>query len=117
MSIGGPCDFAGTTYELILKMGAVRWPQMSSTPAAPSACTTRKILDRHRRVRQLWCGFADRQREYPQDYEGIDSKGKAFLKPADWGGSLTRLLMITRSSLLPGARSIASTPALRQAGL
>ena len=32
MSIGGPCDLAATTYELILKMGAVRWPPNEQHP-------------------------------------------------------------------------------------
>ena len=79
----------GMTYELTVKLGAVRWPSNEQHPRG----TERLYEDP-----KFWIGIdgcenlvriSDRQQEYPQDYGRIDSKGKALLKPVDCGGSLT----------------------------
>jgi ferredoxin-nitrate reductase len=111
-SKGRPCDVAGMAYELILKTGAVRWPPNEQHPRG----TERLYEDP-----KFWTGITGCDsygthlltgNKNTPGLRGDRFQGKAFLKPGDWGGSLTRLPMI-----VTGARSIAFTLALRQAGL
>ena len=85
MSEGRPCDYSGMTYELIVQMGAVRWPCNDKHP---------KGCERLYEDLAFWTGIDDCE-SYGADfltgnkhsrasYERIDPKGKAFLKPAHW---------------------------------
>jgi anaerobic selenocysteine-containing dehydrogenase len=85
VSKGRPCDYSGMTYELILEMGAVRWP---CNEKYPRGCE-RLYEDLH-----FWTGIDDcetygvdfltgrgtTRSEYAQN----NPKGKAFLRPAHW---------------------------------
>ncbi len=85
VSKGRPCDYSGITYELILQMGAVRWP-----------CNERRPRGSERLYEdfKFWTGidecetfgtdFLTGNKNTRNDYERIDPKGKAFLKPAHW---------------------------------
>ncbi len=85
VSKGRPCDYSGMSYELILKMGAVRWPCNEQHPHG----TERLYEDL-----KFWTGvdecesygadFLTGNTNTRSDYERIDPKGKAFLRPADW---------------------------------
>jgi anaerobic selenocysteine-containing dehydrogenase len=85
VSKGRPCDYSGMTYELILQMGAVRWP-----------CNDRYPRGAERLYEDLkfWTGIDDCEtygadfltgnQTARSDYERVDPKGKAFLKPVHW---------------------------------
>ena len=85
VSKGRPCDYSGMTYELILEMGAVRWP-----------CNERHPRGAERLYEDLkfWTGidecetygadFLTGNLTTRADYKRIDPKGKAFLRPVDW---------------------------------
>lgn len=85
VSKGRPCDYSGMTYELILRKGAVRWPCNEAHPEGAE----RLYEDFH-----FWTGIDDCEsygsdfltgnKATRSDYEAIDPKGKAFLKPAHW---------------------------------
>jgi ferredoxin-nitrate reductase len=85
VSKGRPCDYSAMTYELILKKGAVRWPCNAQHPEG---------AERLYEDLQFWTGI-DECESYGADfltgnkhtrfeYEHLDPKGKAFLKPAQW---------------------------------
>ena len=83
VSKGRPCDYSGMTYELILQNGAVRWPCNDAHPHG----TERLYEDL-----VFWTGidecesyganFLTGNKHTRAEYEHIDPKGKAFLKPA-----------------------------------
>jgi predicted molibdopterin-dependent oxidoreductase YjgC len=85
VSKGRPCDYSGMSYDLILEMGAVRWPCNDSHPRG----TERLYEDL-----KFWTGidecesygadFLTGNKATRTDYQHIDPKGKAFLKPAHW---------------------------------
>jgi ferredoxin-nitrate reductase len=85
VSKGRPCDYSGLTYELILEMGAVRWPVNEAHPRGS---------ERLYEDLQFWTGidacetygadFLTGNKVTRHEYEKIDPKGKAFLKPAHW---------------------------------
>jgi anaerobic selenocysteine-containing dehydrogenase len=85
VSKGRPCDYSGMTYDLILDMGAVRWPCNKQHPRG----TERLYEDL-----KFWTGidecegygtdFLTGNENTRGDYERIDPKGKAFLKPVHW---------------------------------
>ena len=85
VSKGRPCDYSGMTYELILRKGAVRWPCNEDHPEG----TERLYEDLH-----FWTGIDDCEsyganfitgnKHTRAEYEHIDPKGKAFLKPAQY---------------------------------
>ncbi|MDB5594071.1 MAG: Molybdopterin oxidoreductase [Hyphomicrobiales bacterium] len=85
VSKGRPCDYSGMTYDLILEMGAVRWPCNDEHPRGAE-----RLYEDHR----FWTGIDDCEsygadfltgnKHTRSDYEHIDPKGKAFLKPAKW---------------------------------
>ena len=85
VSKGRPCDYSGMTYELILEKGAVRWP---CNEQFPQGCE-RLYEDLH-----FWTGIDDCEsygadfltgnKHTRSEYEQIDPKGKAFLRPAKW---------------------------------
>lgn len=85
ISKGRPCDYSGMTYELILEMGAVRWP---CNQQYPRGCE-RLYEDLH-----FWTGidecetygvdFLTGRGTTRNDYALNDPKGKAFLRPAHW---------------------------------
>lgn len=85
VSKGRPCDYSGMTYELILEMGAVRWP-----------CNERHPRGAERLYEDLkfWTGIDDCE-SYGSDfltgepktraeYARIDPQGRAFLRPVQW---------------------------------
>jgi ferredoxin-nitrate reductase len=85
VSKGRPCDYSGMTYELILQMGAVRWPCNEQHP---------KGSERLYEDLKFWTGIDDCEsygadfltgnKHTRSDYERIDPKGRAFLKPVHW---------------------------------
>lgn len=85
VSAGRPCNYSGMTYELILQQGAIRWPCNEQHPLG----SERLYEDLH-----FWTGidecetyganFLTGNKLTRSDYERIDPKGKAFLKPAEW---------------------------------
>ncbi|MDB6036100.1 MAG: Assimilatory ferredoxin--nitrate reductase 1, partial [Verrucomicrobiales bacterium] len=85
VSKGRPCDYSGMTYELILEQGAVRWPCNERHP---------KGSERLYEDLKFWTGINDCEsygvdfltgnHRTRSDYERIDPKGKAFLRPAQW---------------------------------
>lgn len=85
VSKGRPCDYSAMSYELILEMGAVRWPCNEAHPRG----TERLYEDLH-----FWTGidecetygadFLTGNKQTRSEYEKIDPNGKAFLKPVQW---------------------------------
>ena len=85
VSKGRPCDYSGMTYELILEHGAVRWPCNEEHPLG-----TERLYENLR----FWTGIDDcesfgfdfltENHITRREYEKIDPKGKAFLRPARW---------------------------------
>ncbi|WHZ27904.1 MAG: Assimilatory nitrate reductase large subunit [Nitrospira sp.] len=85
VSKGRPCDYSGMTYDLILKMGAVRWPCNEQHPSGS---------ERLYEDLKFWTGidecetygadFLTGNHNTRGDYEKIDPKGRAFLKPVHW---------------------------------
>jgi len=85
VSKGRPCDYSGMSYELILEMGAVRWPCNEAHPRG-----TERLYEDF----QFWTGidacesygadFLTGNTHTRSDYERIDPKGRAFLKPVAW---------------------------------
>lgn len=83
VSRGRPCDYSGMSYELLDRMGAVRWP---CNDRFPQGCE-RLYEDLH-----FWTGIDDCEsygsnfltgnKNTRAEYEQLDPKGKAFLKPA-----------------------------------
>jgi predicted molibdopterin-dependent oxidoreductase YjgC len=85
VSRGRPCDYSGMTYDLILKMGAVRWPCNDKYP---------KGCERLYEDLKFWTGV-DECETYGVNfltgnvttrttYERNAPNGKAFLRPAQW---------------------------------
>src|SRR6185437_12291036 len=85
ISKGRPCDYSGMSYDLILEMGAVRWP---CNERYPRGC------ERLYEDLTFWTGI-DTSETYGADfltgnkltreeYRRLDPKGKAFLKPVQW---------------------------------
>lgn len=85
VSKGRPCDYSGMSYELILKKGAVRWPCNDEHPEG---------AERLYEDLKFWTGIDDCEsyganfltgnKHTRSEYEHIDPKGKAFLKPVKW---------------------------------
>lgn len=85
VSKGRPCDYSGMTYELILEKGAVRWPCNDKHPQG-----TERLYEDFR----FWTGIDDCEsygtdfltgnKATRSDYESIDPKGRAFLRPVQW---------------------------------
>lgn len=85
VSKGRPCDYSAMTYELILQKGAVRWPCNDEHPEGS---------ERLYEDLQFWTGIDDCEsygadfltgnKHTRADYQHIDPKGKAFLKPVKW---------------------------------
>jgi anaerobic selenocysteine-containing dehydrogenase len=85
ISKGRPCDYSGMSYDLILEMGAVRWPCNEQHPRG----TERLYEDL-----SFWTAIDDCEsygvdfltgnKNTRSDYARIDPKGKAFLRPVHW---------------------------------
>ena len=85
VSRGRPCDYSGMTYELILEMGAVRWPCNEAHPRG-----SERLYEDYR----FWTGidecesygadFLTGNKHTRSEYERFDPKGKAFLRAAEW---------------------------------
>ncbi|MGH7103338.1 MAG: molybdopterin oxidoreductase family protein [Acetobacteraceae bacterium] len=85
VSQGRPCDYSATTYDLIRQTGAVRWPCNAQHPRG-----SERLYEDLR----FWTGidecetygadFLTGNKNTRSDYQRIDPKGKAFLKPAHW---------------------------------
>jgi len=85
VSKGRPCDYSGMTYELILKMGAVRWPCNEQHPRGSERLYEDlkfwTVIDD---CESYGADFLTGNKNTRSDYERIDPKGKAFLKPVEW---------------------------------
>ena len=85
VSKGRPCDYSGMTYELILEMGAVRWPCNEAHPRG-----SERLYEDYRfptgidECETYGADFLTGNKLTRSDYQLIDPKGKAFLKPAEW---------------------------------
>ncbi len=85
VSRGRPCDYSGMTYELILEMGAVRWPCNEEHPRG-----SERLYEDYQfwtdvdRCQSYGVDFLTGNKASRTDYEKIDPKGKAFLRPAAW---------------------------------
>jgi anaerobic selenocysteine-containing dehydrogenase len=85
VSKGRPCDYSGMTYELILEMGAVRWPCNEQHPRG----SERLYEDLNfwtdiDECETYGADFLTGNRNTRADYERIDPKGRAFLRPVQW---------------------------------
>jgi ferredoxin-nitrate reductase len=85
VSKGRPCDYSGMTYELILAKGAVRWPCNDEHPEGAE----RLYEDLHFRTgiddcESYGADFLTGNKHTRTEYEHLDPKGKAFLKPVKW---------------------------------
>jgi predicted molibdopterin-dependent oxidoreductase YjgC len=85
VSKGRPCDYSGMTYDLILEMGAVRWPCNEEHPrGAERLYEDYKFRTGIDDCESYGADFLTGNKYTRSDYEHIDPKGKAFLKPAKW---------------------------------
>jgi ferredoxin-nitrate reductase len=85
VSKGRPCDYSGMTYDLILEMGAVRWPCNDEHPrGAERLYEDYKFWTAIDDCESYGADFLTGNKHTRSDYEHIDPKGKAFLKPAKW---------------------------------
>ncbi|MDB6171479.1 MAG: nitrate reductase [Chthoniobacteraceae bacterium] len=85
VSKGRPCDYSAMTYEKLLEQGAIRWPCNAAHPNGKE----RLYEDLH-----FWTGIDDCEtygadfltgnKHTRAEYERMDPKGKAFLRPAHW---------------------------------
>ena len=85
VSKGRPCDYSGMSYELLKRLGAVRWP---CNERYPEGCE-RLYEDLH-----FWTGIDDCEsygtdflsghKHTRAEYKRVDPHGKAFIKPAHW---------------------------------
>lgn len=85
ISKGRPCDYSRMTYDLILEMGAVRWPCNEQHPHG----TERLYEDL-----KFWTGidqcesygvdFLTGRKTTRDEYAAIDPEGKAFLRAVHW---------------------------------
>jgi predicted molibdopterin-dependent oxidoreductase YjgC len=85
VSRGRPCDYSGMTYELLLQHGAIRWPCNEQHPNGTERLyedlTFPTGIDE---CESYGADFLTGNKLTRADYERIDPKGKAFLKPAHW---------------------------------
>lgn len=85
VSKGRPCDYSGISYELIRQMGAVRWPCDERRPrGAERLYEDLKFFTGVDECESYGADFLTGNKNTRSDYERIDPKGKAFLKPAHW---------------------------------
>ncbi|MBN9507232.1 MAG: molybdopterin-dependent oxidoreductase [Altererythrobacter sp.] len=110
VSKGRPCDYSGMSYELILEMGAVRWP---CNDRHPRGCE-RLYEDLNFGTAIDYCetyghDFLSGAPRTRADYEHIDPKGKAFLRPVQWRRQPNPVLRPIPSPSSPAASSITST--------
>ena len=85
VSKGRPCDYSGMTYELILQMGAVRWPCNEQHPrGCERLYEDRKFFTGIDECESYGADFLTGNKNTRSDYERIDPKGKAFLRPVHW---------------------------------
>jgi anaerobic selenocysteine-containing dehydrogenase len=85
VSKGRPCDYSGMSYELILEMGAVRWPCNDQHPRGSERLY--EDLEFWTSIDQCetyGADFLTGAKNTRADYERIDPKGKAFLRPVQW---------------------------------
>jgi anaerobic selenocysteine-containing dehydrogenase len=83
VSKGRPCDYSGMTYDLILEMGAVRWPCNEHYPRGAERLY--EDLNFRTGIDDCETYGADLLSGAPKtraDY--VDPKGKAFLRPVQW---------------------------------
>lgn len=85
VSKGRPCDYSGMTYDLILQMGAVRWPCNDQHPQGSERLYEDfKFWTGIDECESYGANFLTGNKHTRSDYERIDPKGKAFLKPVHW---------------------------------
>lgn len=85
VSKGRPCDYSGMTYELILQMGAVRWPCNEQHPrGAERLYEDLKFWTGIDECESYGVDFLSGDKNTRADYARIDPKGKAFLRPVQW---------------------------------
>ena len=85
VSKGRPCDYSGMSYDLILEMGAVRWPCNAAHP-----CGSERLYEDFNfgtgidECETYGVDFLSGAARTRGDYARIDPEGKAFLRPAPW---------------------------------
>jgi anaerobic selenocysteine-containing dehydrogenase len=85
VSKGRPCDYSGMTYDLILEMGAVRWPCNEQYPRGCERLYENLEFRTGVDDCETWgVDFLTGKATTRADYERNDPKGKAFLRPAHW---------------------------------
>lgn len=85
VSKGRPCDYSGMTYELILQHGAIRWPCNEQHPLGTERLyEDLKFPTGIDECESYGADFLTGNKHTRSDYERIDPKGKAFLRPAHW---------------------------------
>ncbi|MGH8162293.1 MAG: molybdopterin-dependent oxidoreductase, partial [Gammaproteobacteria bacterium] len=85
VSKGRPCDYSAMTYKLILEMGAVRWPCNERFPrGAERLYEDLKFPTGIDECETYGVDFLTGNHSTRADYDRIDPKGKAFLRPVRW---------------------------------
>ncbi|MGB6008934.1 molybdopterin oxidoreductase family protein [Castellaniella sp.] len=85
VSKGRPCDYSGMSYELILEMGAVRWPCNEQHPRGCERLYEDLRFGTGVDDCETWgVDFLTGRAVARADYERDDPKGKAFLRPVRW---------------------------------
>lgn len=85
VSQGRPCDYSGMTYELILEMGAVRWPCNAQYPrGCERLYEDLKFWTDTDECETYGVDFLTGNATTRDDYVRHHSAGKAFLRPAHW---------------------------------
>lgn len=84
VSKGRPCDYSGMTYELILEMGAVRWPCEQHPRGAERLYEDLKFWTGIDDCESYGADFLTGEPKTRAEYARIDPQGKAFLRPVQW---------------------------------
>jgi anaerobic selenocysteine-containing dehydrogenase len=85
VSKGRPCDYSGMTYEKLLAHGAIRWPCNDAHPdGSERLYEDLKFWTGIDECESYGANFLTGNKHSRSNYETIDPKGRAFLRPAEW---------------------------------
>jgi len=85
VSKGRPCDYSGMSYDLILRMGSVRWPCNERYPQGCERLYEDLKFGTGVDDCETWgVDFLTGRTATRTEYERDDPQGKAFLRPAHW---------------------------------